>query len=78
MKISDDYHVYSKQGSYAAPHVINISDLHFCLLMFTKEKRKKRVRDMFLLVVHFFVFTSNEYLEQTNAAILVDTENLDE
>lgn len=59
MKMYFDYHVDSKQGFYATPHAINISDLLIRLLMFTKEKRKKML-GMFLLA-HFFVFTSNEF-----------------
>lgn len=63
MKIYFDYHVYSKQGSYATPYAIIISDLLFHL-MFTREKRRREVREMFLVVVHCLVFTSNESLSR--------------
>lgn len=67
MKIDVDYHVYSKQGSYATPHAINIS--YSLINVYQREKQKR-------MLSIFFVFTSDEYPERV--AILVVTENLDE
>lgn len=40
LKIDADYHVYSKLGSYSAPHVINISDVYSLINVCQREKER--------------------------------------